>query len=91
MNRTASQREDLFRRARSGDREALGALLEEHRSYLHVLTDRQLDQQLEARLDFVQVRTAWLSDPILESGSKATRMYSRRKSCANGCKPDTPR
>ena len=51
MNQTASRLDELIRRARAGDREALGELLEQHRAYLRVLTDRQFDTGLGQRLD----------------------------------------
>ncbi len=51
MNQTASTLNELIRRARAGDREALGDLLEQHRAYLRVLTDRKFDKGLGQRLD----------------------------------------
>ncbi len=42
---------DLVYRARSGDAEAAGVLLEKYRPYLRILAQRLLDQNLAARLD----------------------------------------
>jgi len=50
MNRSISTKE-LISRARAGDREALGDLLEMHRGYLKVLAQRYLEGPLEARVD----------------------------------------
>ena len=43
--------QDLLIHARDGDREALGALLEQRRAYLGVLARRWLDRRVQARLD----------------------------------------
>jgi RNA polymerase sigma-70 factor (ECF subfamily) len=51
MNATESHIATLLERARSGDREALGELLEEYRPYLRLLAERELDPRLEARVD----------------------------------------
>lgn len=51
MNQTVSAVNELIRRARDGDREALGELLEQHRPYLRLLTDRKFDRGLGQRLD----------------------------------------
>lgn len=42
---------ELIRRAREGDREALGDLLDKHRAYLKILSQRHLDGALAARVD----------------------------------------
>lgn len=42
---------ELIRRAKLGDRTALGDLLNAHRDYLRRLADGQLDSRLHARLD----------------------------------------
>ena len=42
---------DLIRRAREGDREALGELLNGHRDLLRALAQQQLDPRIGARLD----------------------------------------
>ena len=51
MNDAAVSRSELIARARAGDREALGELLEGYRGYLKVLTARQIDRRLGGRLD----------------------------------------
>jgi RNA polymerase sigma-70 factor (ECF subfamily) len=51
MNATQPETPELIRRARDGDRQALGQLLDEHRAYLQVLAQRQIDPRLGARLD----------------------------------------
>lgn len=47
----ASRTQDLLRRARKGDPDALGNLLEQHRPYLRLLSQRRLGPALNARLD----------------------------------------
>jgi RNA polymerase sigma-70 factor (ECF subfamily) len=42
---------DLLRRARGGDADALGRLLNDHRDFLRRLANQQLDSRLNARLD----------------------------------------
>ncbi len=42
---------ELLRRAKLGDRTALGELLNAHRDYLRQLADGQLDSRINARLD----------------------------------------
>lgn len=42
---------EMIRRARSGDREALGQLLDRYRGYLRVLAERQIGGPLGRRLD----------------------------------------
>ena|SRR5688572_27087016 len=42
---------DLLSRARAGDAEAAGLLLEKYRPYLRLIAQRHLDQNLAARLD----------------------------------------
>lgn len=51
MNAASSEVIDLIRRACDGDSAALGELLDGHRPYLKILTQRQLDPKIEARLD----------------------------------------
>jgi len=51
MNQNNAAIEELIRRARQGDREALGELLEKHRSYLRVIAQRFIFGRLAARLD----------------------------------------
>jgi RNA polymerase sigma-70 factor (ECF subfamily) len=51
MNTTDLHIATLVHRAREGDAEALGELLEKHRPYLRLLAERQLDPRLEARVD----------------------------------------
>lgn len=43
--------EDLLSRARAGDEQALGMLLQRYRNYLRVLTRLRLGEQLQAKLD----------------------------------------
>jgi RNA polymerase sigma-70 factor (ECF subfamily) len=42
---------ELIQRARDGDREALGALLDRYRAYLRLLAQRRLDGTTQARVD----------------------------------------
>lgn len=51
MNTADSRVATLVERARSGDGEALGELLEKHRPYLRLLAERQLDPRLQSRID----------------------------------------
>lgn len=51
MNTSQVTTEERIRRARAGDAEALGVLLEEHRPYLKFLAQRILEGKLRARLD----------------------------------------
>ena len=48
---TNSVVKELIRRARSGDQEALGQLLQRHRGYLRVIAQRQIDGKLAVRVD----------------------------------------
>ena len=48
---TQSEFSQLIVRARDGDEHALGAVLEQHRAYLRLLSRRALDGPLAARLD----------------------------------------
>jgi RNA polymerase sigma-70 factor (ECF subfamily) len=47
----SSSDDRLLRKAVSGDREALGDLLQEYRPYLRILARRQLDSAMNARVD----------------------------------------
>ena len=51
MNEANSGVEELIRRARIGDRQALGELLEQHRAYLRVIAQRHITGKIAARLD----------------------------------------
>ena len=51
MNSVQSEIDSLILRARGGDAQALGELLERHRGYLKVLAQRMLDARIQARLD----------------------------------------
>jgi RNA polymerase sigma-70 factor (ECF subfamily) len=51
MTTTAAHVADLLLRARAGDTQAAGVLLEKYRPYLRILAQRLLDQNLAARLD----------------------------------------
>ncbi len=51
VNSVQSNIDSLIVRARCGDAEALGELLERHRGYLKVLAQRMLDGRMRARLD----------------------------------------
>jgi RNA polymerase sigma-70 factor, ECF subfamily len=46
---------ELLRRARDGDREALGALLDHYRAYLRILAQRKLEGAVQARVDVSDV------------------------------------
>ncbi len=46
-----SDTRELIRRARAGDRNALGQLLEQHRAFLRVLARRHVDGKLAVRVD----------------------------------------
>ncbi len=51
MNSAVSKHRELIHRARAGDEEALGRLLDGHRAYLKLLAQRAVGGRLEARLD----------------------------------------
>lgn len=51
MNSSVSQLPDLIRRARQGDEDALGQLLDGHRAWLKLLAQRAVNGNLEARID----------------------------------------
>jgi RNA polymerase sigma-70 factor (ECF subfamily) len=51
MDNNSAESVDLIARARSGDREALGALLARHRDRLRRMVEMRLDARLQARLD----------------------------------------
>jgi RNA polymerase sigma-70 factor (ECF subfamily) len=46
---------ELLQRARGGDREALGALLDRYRAYLRILAKRKLETTVQARVDVSDV------------------------------------
>jgi RNA polymerase sigma-70 factor (ECF subfamily) len=50
-SQSTSHRPELLQRARQGDDAALGELLDEHRAYLKVLSQRVLDRRLALRAD----------------------------------------
>ena len=51
MNENDAAIVDLIRRARAGDREALGELLDAHRDYLRGAAERLLNPRVAARID----------------------------------------
>jgi len=51
MARSDSELQELIKRARSGESEALGHLLDEHRDYLRAIAGQQLTPKLAGRLD----------------------------------------
>jgi RNA polymerase sigma-70 factor (ECF subfamily) len=51
MSRTNAEIEKLIRRARQGDGDALGELLEKHRAYLRVIAKRYIFGKLATRID----------------------------------------
>src|SRR5947208_1070578 len=51
MENNSAESADLIARARTGDREALGALLARHRGRLRRMVEMRLDTRLQARLD----------------------------------------
>jgi len=51
MTTTTTSVRTLISRARDGDRDALGYLLEHHRPYLKLLARRMIGERLESRLD----------------------------------------
>lgn len=52
MSRSASRlHRELIQRARSGDEQALGHLLDRHRPYLKLLAQREIEGRLDARID----------------------------------------
>src|SRR5919204_6528319 len=51
MENNSADSVDLIERTRSGDREALGALLARHRDRLHRMVETRLDPRLQGRLD----------------------------------------
>lgn len=59
----SSEIENLLTKARSGDEEALGELLESVRGYLHTLARQQLEPRLQARVGYSDV----VSETLLEA------------------------
>ena len=59
----SSEIENLLTKARSGDEEALGELLESVRAYLHTLARQQLEPRLQARVGYSDV----VSETLLEA------------------------
>ena len=51
MNSAVPQHRELIRRARQGNEDALGRLLDGHRAYLKMLAQRSIGGRLEARVD----------------------------------------
>ena len=51
MNSAVPQHRELIGRARQGDENALGQLLDGHRAYLKMLAQRSISGRLEARVD----------------------------------------
>lgn len=51
MTAAPSSIAEMIARARDGDRDALGELLEQHRAYLKLITQRSIGNQLGGRLD----------------------------------------
>jgi len=76
MSPTGPDISELIRFARSGDREALGRLLETHRAYLKILSRRHLDGRLAARIDD--------SDLIQQTCLSAFRNFNKFQGTAEG-------
>jgi RNA polymerase sigma-70 factor, ECF subfamily len=72
----AANAEDLIRRAREGDREALGKLLERYRAYLRLLAQRRLDAAAQARVD--------ASDVVQQTCMEAHRDFAAFRGQAEG-------
>ncbi|GAG38626.1 unnamed protein product, partial [marine sediment metagenome] len=51
MNQIDDAAEELIQRARRGDREALGELLEQHRAYLRAMAEKRISGKLATRID----------------------------------------
>jgi RNA polymerase sigma-70 factor (ECF subfamily) len=51
MTNDAERKQELIRRARDGDVQALGELMDEYRAYLRVIAQRHLPARLDSRLD----------------------------------------
>jgi RNA polymerase sigma-70 factor (ECF subfamily) len=51
MDNTSGDSADLIARARAGDREAVNAILTQHRDRLHRMVEMRLDRRLQGRLD----------------------------------------
>jgi RNA polymerase sigma-70 factor (ECF subfamily) len=69
MQNEAARISELLDRARAGDGEALGQLLELYRAALHQLAERQLDGQVAARVD--------ASDMIQQTFLEAHRSFGQ--------------
>lgn len=61
----SSEADELLRRARTGDRFALGQLLEPYRSYLALLAQQQTAERLRSKLDDSDVIQETFPGPAL--------------------------